>query len=63
MIISEKQTCQLIQIANIYLDVMKSIENIDKAWITECGSNNKKNVALLLQEIYDQQSDKLIEIK
>jgi len=63
MIISEKQVYQLIQIANIYLDVMRAVESIDKTWITECGSNNKKNVEMLVQEICDQQSDKLIEIK
>ena len=59
MIISEKQIMQLIQIAHIYLNALETLTKIDKILFTNCGQHNKENIAKILMQIANQQSEEL----
>ena len=61
MIISEKQIFQLIMIAKNHIEMLDLLKSQGK--ITNLGEANIRVITRLLQNIDDQQSDRLIDIK
>jgi predicted nucleotidyltransferase len=59
MIISEKQVVQLIQIAHVYQTALDTLYKFDKTLLSNCGLHNKIEIANILMEIANQQSEEL----
>lgn len=59
MIISEKQIMQLMQIAQVYQNALATLYKFDKTILTDCGLHNKIEVAKILMNIANQQSEEL----
>lgn len=59
MIISEKQIMQLIQIAHVYQNALETLYKFDKTLLSNCGLHNKVEVAKILMNIANQQSEEL----
>ena len=62
MIISEKQIIQLIQIAHVYLNALETFYKFDKTILSALGLHNRIDVAKILMEIANQQSEELKEV-
>lgn len=58
VIISEKQVNELMLVAHLYLRLLDQIALYQPEAISECGNKNKVHVAILLQEIANQQCSK-----
>lgn len=59
MIISEKQIIQLMQFSQVYLNALERLHDIEKSLLTPCGLHNRVEVAKLLMQIANQQSEEL----
>ena len=59
MIISEKQIMQLMQISQVYMNALDTLYKFDKTLLSECGLHNKIEVANILMQIANQQSEEL----
>jgi predicted transcriptional regulator len=58
MIISEKEVHELMLVAHCYLRLLEEIHRQQPECLSECGVNNKRHVADLLQSITRKQSVK-----
>lgn len=55
MIISEKEVHELMLVAHCYLRLLEDIHRQNPECLSECGENNKRHVAALLQGITSKQ--------
>lgn len=59
MIISEKQIMQLMQIAHTYQSALKTLYKFDPTILSACGLHNRIEIANILMNIANQQSEEL----
>lgn len=63
MLISDRQICQLLETAQCYIHLLNKLSEINTELLSKCGDHNRVYVARLVNEVVEQQSQELKEVK